>query len=71
MRKVRASGGVCSGLEEVRRMNFSNVTLVENTPAEMAAAVRRVLRVPRARPLGIEKYDLTHLVGDYERALGI
>jgi teichuronic acid biosynthesis glycosyltransferase TuaH len=62
---------VCTELEEVRRMNLANVTLVENTPEAFARAVREMLGRPRMRTAGIEKYDLARLVADYTRVLGI
>jgi glycosyltransferase involved in cell wall biosynthesis len=60
---------VCTNLEEVRRMKFSNVVLVEDDLDSLADGVKRALQLPRARPPQIEKYDLRTLVGKYEAVL--
>lgn len=60
---------ICTDLEEVRRMGFENVTIVDNTPTAIAAAVRNVLGCPRRVPSRIEDYDLSRLAAQYTSIL--
>lgn len=60
---------VCTNLEEVRRMQFPNVVLVEDDAASLMDGIRRALQLPRARPPQIELYDLRNLVEKYEAVL--
>jgi hypothetical protein len=60
---------VCTNLEEVRRMNFPNVVLVEDDPESAAEGIRRARTMPRARPDAITAYDLPRLAEQYERLL--
>ena len=57
---------VCTDLEEVRRMNFQNVVLVEEDPVSLTRGIRQALNMPRVRPPQIMRYDLKHLVNQYE-----
>lgn len=60
---------VCTNLEEVRRMGFSNVVLTGDDPESMADGIRRARRLPRERPAQIESYDLPRLADRYEQVL--
>jgi glycosyltransferase involved in cell wall biosynthesis len=60
---------VCTNLEEVRRMHFPNVVLVEDDAPSLIEGVERALQLPRARPPQIEMYDLRNLVEQYEAVL--
>jgi glycosyltransferase involved in cell wall biosynthesis len=60
---------VCTALEEVRRMNFPNVVLVEDTAPSFAAGIRQALTLPRERPAQVAAYDMAHLVTQYEAVL--
>jgi glycosyltransferase involved in cell wall biosynthesis len=60
---------VCTNLEEVRRMHFPNVVLVEDDAQSLTEGVKRALQLPRALPPQIKAYDLRSLVQDYEAVL--
>jgi len=60
---------VCTNLEEVRRMKFPNVVLVEDDAESLIVGVKRALQLPRIRPPQIEMYDLRYLVEQYEAIL--
>ncbi len=60
---------VCTKLEEVRRMQFPNVVLVEDNARSLAEGVEQALQLPRVRPPQIEMYDLRNLVEQYEAVL--
>ncbi len=60
---------VCTDLEEVRRMGFPNVVLVEDRPDALAEGIGLALRLPRARPPQVEAYDLSRLAAQYEAVL--
>ena len=60
---------VCTNLEEVRRMQFSNVVLAEDDPRSLAEAIQSALELPRLRPPQIKSYDLPRLVEQYEAVL--
>lgn len=60
---------VCTDLEEVRRMGFSNVVLVGDNPDSMAEGIRQARQLPRSRPAQIAAYDLRRLAGEYEQVL--
>jgi glycosyltransferase involved in cell wall biosynthesis len=60
---------VCTNLEEVRRMQFPNVVLVEDDARSLAEGVKRALQLPRERPPQIKSYDLRDLVAKYEAVL--
>jgi glycosyltransferase involved in cell wall biosynthesis len=60
---------VCTELEEVKRMNFPNVVLVEDSMSAMIDGIKRALRLPRSRPPQMDDYDLRRLVSRYEAVL--
>ncbi len=60
---------VCTDLEEVRRMAFSNVVLVDDTSAALAEGIRQALCLPRRPPAAIANYDLPKLITRYEQVL--
>jgi glycosyltransferase involved in cell wall biosynthesis len=60
---------VCTNLEEVRRMGFPNVVLVEDNPGSFADGIRRATKMPRTRPPQIEAFDLKRLASEYEAVL--
>jgi glycosyltransferase involved in cell wall biosynthesis len=60
---------VCTDLKEVRRMAFPNVVLVEDNPESLARGILQARNLPRERPDQIARYDLAHLVEEYERVL--
>jgi glycosyltransferase involved in cell wall biosynthesis len=60
---------VCTNLEEVRRMRFPNVVLVEDDAQSLGEGIERALQLPRVRPPQIEMYDLRNLVEQYEEVL--
>ncbi|MDA8216082.1 MAG: glycosyltransferase [Dehalococcoidales bacterium] len=63
------SAVVCTELEEVKRMGFSNVTFADPRPESIARAVEMALARPRTQPDAIERYDIRHLAAAYERVL--
>ncbi len=60
---------VSTDLEEVRRMNFPNVILVEEDAAAMAEGIKAAFQLPRGRPPQIESYDIHRLVDQFECVL--
>ncbi|WP_129672188.1 glycosyltransferase [Candidatus Chloroploca sp. Khr17] len=60
---------VCTDLEEVRRMNFPNVVLVEEDAASLIDGIKLALMLPRQRTREIEAYDLHKLAMKYEMVL--
>jgi hypothetical protein len=60
---------VCTDREEVRRMEFSNVVLVQDHSAAFAEGVRFALQLPRRRPSQIDAYDIKSLASQYENVL--
>jgi glycosyltransferase involved in cell wall biosynthesis len=60
---------VCTDLEEVRRMAFPNVVLVNDDSQSLAAGIEQALRLPRVRPPQIEMYDLERLTRQYEAVI--
>jgi hypothetical protein len=60
---------VCTDLVEVRRLQFPNVGLVEDSAQALVAGIERALLLPRARPPQIADYDIKRLVKQYETAL--
>ncbi len=67
-----AAGGlptVCTDLEEVRRTCLSNVVLVEDNASAFASGIRAALAIPRGCPPEIDNFELSLLVGIYERVL--
>jgi glycosyltransferase involved in cell wall biosynthesis len=60
---------VCTDLEEVRRMRFPNVVLVEDNAQSLAEGIKRALQLPRGQPPQIDAYDLRRLVAQYEAIL--
>jgi glycosyltransferase involved in cell wall biosynthesis len=67
-----AAGGlpsVCTDVEEVRRMNFSNVVLVQDNPQALADGILRARAMRRGRPSRIESYDIRLLADRYEKVI--
>jgi len=60
---------VCTDLEEVRRWNFPNVVLVDDTPEALAQGIRSALRLPRGCPPQIDQFDIKRLAHLYEIVL--
>jgi glycosyltransferase involved in cell wall biosynthesis len=60
---------VCTDLEEVRRIKFANVVMVEDDVIEFAEGIRRALSIPLGRPPEIAHFDLPLLVHTYEAIL--
>lgn len=60
---------VCTNLESVRRMNWPNVVLVEDSAHSMAEGIHEALQMPRLRPSQIDEFDLTYLTQKYEKLL--
>ena len=60
---------VCTDLEEVRRVQLSNVVLVNDDDASFEHGIRVALTRPKERPEDIGKFDLPLLVSAYERVL--
>lgn len=60
---------VCTDLEEVRRIQFANVVLVDDNDESFAAGIRAALQLPRKRPPQITSFDLPNLVQRYEHVL--
>ncbi len=60
---------VCTPLEEVRRMDFPNVILVQDNPRALAEGMERALTMPRRVPPQIEAYDIHRLAARYEAVL--
>ena len=66
-----ASGApvVCTDLTSVRELAMENVVLVDDTPQDFAEGIRQAMSLPRRRPKGLYKYDLSRLVNQYEQVL--
>ncbi len=60
---------VCTNLEEVQRMQFPNVVLVNDDSQSLVAGIRQALTLPRSRPPHIDAYEIGHLVNQYEAVL--
>lgn len=60
---------VATELEEIKRMNFSNVILVKDDPASLARGIREALDSEVEIPREIEEYDIDKLAGKYERVI--
>jgi glycosyltransferase involved in cell wall biosynthesis len=60
---------VCTNLEEVRRMNFSNVVLVQDGIQALAEGILSAVNLPKERPPQLVKYDLPRLVARLESIL--
>jgi len=73
MRLLMYSAGglptVCTDLEEVRRMDFPNVILVQDNPQELADGILRAVTRPRARPEKIKAFDAGILAAQYEKII--
>lgn len=60
---------VCTELEEVRRMRFSNVLLAKDDAESFEESIRQALLHPRVQPSQIQSYDLSYLTRLYETVL--
>lgn len=60
---------VCTDLEEVRRMQFPNVVLVDDTAESLAEGIKRALQLPRGQPPQVKEFDLPRLIRRYEAVL--
>jgi glycosyltransferase involved in cell wall biosynthesis len=60
---------VCTDLEEVRRIGFPNVVLVEDDAESLVMGIQKALNLPKSRSLEIEAFDLNRLVDQYEAVL--
>jgi glycosyltransferase involved in cell wall biosynthesis len=60
---------VCTEIEEVRRMAFPNVVLVEDNARDLVRGIRQALGMPRQCPAQIAAYDLPVLTVRYEAVL--
>ena len=60
---------VSTDLEEVKRMDFSNVVLVKDDSDSLAEGIRRALNSELEIPKKIENYDIDKLARDYEKVL--
>jgi glycosyltransferase involved in cell wall biosynthesis len=60
---------VCTDLESVRRLGFANVILVNDDARSLAEGVERALSMRREEPPGIEAFDVSCLVEQYEAVL--
>lgn len=60
---------VCTKLEEVQRIGFSNVILVDDGVENLVDGIRQAASLLRSRPLKIFDYDLPHLVARCEAIL--
>jgi glycosyltransferase involved in cell wall biosynthesis len=60
---------VCTDLMEVRRMNFDNVILVEDSPDALVDGIHLAARMPKVRPSQVWDYDLPRLMIRCEQVL--
>ena len=60
---------VCTDLESVRRMDWPNVVLVEDSAHSMTQGIDQALQMSRIRPSQIDEFDLTYLTQNYEKVL--
>lgn len=60
---------VSTNLEEVIRMQFPNVVLVEDDTPSLIQGIRQAVQLPRERPQAIYSYDIDALVEKYEDVL--
>ncbi|MDI6641733.1 MAG: glycosyltransferase, partial [Elusimicrobiota bacterium] len=61
---------VSTDLEEVKRMDFSNVILVKDNPESLAEGIKKALNSKVEIPKKIENYDINKLAKEYEKVLG-
>lgn len=62
---------VCTDLEEIKRMDFSNVVLVKDNPESLAEGIKKALSSDLEIPTKIEEYDINRLAEKYEKILAI
>jgi hypothetical protein len=60
---------VCTDLTSVRELDMENVVLVHDTPECVVEGIRQALPGARERPRSLCKFDLPHLVNQYEQVL--
>jgi glycosyltransferase involved in cell wall biosynthesis len=60
---------VCTALEEVRRSNFPNVILVDESARALADGIRQAQQQPRLHVPQIAEFDTKRLVAAYEAVL--
>jgi glycosyltransferase involved in cell wall biosynthesis len=60
---------VCTDLNEVRRMNFENVLLVEDNAEALADGITRALTTTPVVPAALQGYDLARLTAQLESIL--
>lgn len=60
---------VSTNLEEVRRMGFPNVLLVEENASALAEGIQKGLNMPFTGPENLKDYDINNLVSRYEEVL--
>jgi glycosyltransferase involved in cell wall biosynthesis len=60
---------VSTNLEEVKRMNFSNVVLVKDDAVALAEGIKRALNSKLKIPKKIKEYDIKRLANKYEAVL--
>jgi glycosyltransferase involved in cell wall biosynthesis len=60
---------VSTDLEEIKRMNFSNVILVKDNAVSLAEGIKRALKSKVRIPREIQKYDINRLVKKYEKVI--
>lgn len=60
---------VCTISEEVKRMDFTNVILVEDTSDSLAEGIKKAINTEVRIPEKIKDYDINKLVMEYEKVL--
>jgi glycosyltransferase involved in cell wall biosynthesis len=60
---------VSTDLEEVKRMNFSNVIMVKDNPESLAEGIEKAINTKVEIPEKIKDYDMDKLVAEYEKVL--
>lgn len=60
---------VCTDLEEIKRMEFSNVILVKDNSESLAEGIEKAINTKVKIPEKIKDYDINKLAMEYERVL--
>jgi len=60
---------VCTNLEEVQRLEFPQVVLVDDSSESFAQGIRRALKLRKSRPAQLDRFDINRLVEQYEAVL--
>ena len=60
---------VATDVEEIKRLQFPNVVLVNPMPSSIAEGIRRAVQMERQQPANIASYDIEHLAKRFESVI--